>query len=87
MKTIYSLSEFKNQVKEIAESLKEGYYTVGVEDKSSSGLEFRCYIHNRGSFVGKTMEESIVKLRESVSTIVRHVDVDVEIEMPEEEIA
>lgn len=84
MKAIYSLSEFANAVKEIADLIKEDYYTVSTEFKRFSGHEFKCYIHGKGQFTGTTPDECLAKLRESLSAATIKI-IDVEIEVPEKE--
>lgn len=86
MKTIYSLKEFREQVLEIASKVNETYVSVNVGMTSHGDVEFKSYIHNYHWATGKTMEESLSKLREEVMpSLLPDIDVEIEVEVSEPE--
>lgn len=80
MKKIYSLQVFLAEVKKIADSVGEEYYTVRVEIISDQRISFDCYINSYGWHNSETMEGALDKLCNEVNKSA--VVIDVEIEEP-----
>lgn len=87
MRTIYSLKEFYNQAKQLAETKGIDYAMVRVEFDKHKGLRFFCYAHGYNWYGASTMQESIELLRAALYPIFpeeRKDDVEIEMNIPQQ---
>jgi hypothetical protein len=82
MKTIYSLQEFKNEVKKIAALIEEDYVRARVEVTGEDKITFSCYINSATWTEGDTMESCLEKMKNNINRPATP-NIDVEIEMEE----
>lgn len=88
MKVIYSLQEFHDRVCKITGE-DPRYVRVKVELGMFHKIEFECYTDGlRTIYEGKTMEECLTNVQNAVSPPPQDTaSIDVEIEIPDTEIA
>lgn len=85
MKIIYSLKEFHQKAVEVS-GRPEEHVQVSVTYGLFGKYSFTCYADGLSThFQGKTMEESLVKMREEVSPTVNNIDVEIEQEVSDAE--
>lgn len=66
MKTIYSLREFHNQIKELAAPKGITYVLAEIRMDDRGRLQFRCYALGYEYYTADTPQECIEKLRNAL---------------------
>lgn len=86
MKTIYSLREFYNSVKELAakEPKTDNYFTISVEiGFEPNDVKFRVYVHEVGSAVANSPDECLEQMRNKMFPVTKaenEIDVLIEVD-------
>ena len=85
MKITYSLQEFRNEILAIAKEVDQTYTTVKAEIEHDGQLKFSSYINGYNYAYGKTVEESVEKMKMQVLPHLFTTTYDVDIEVGKEE--
>ena len=77
MRTIYTLKEFRESVLDIANAVQEKYTSLQIDVEHNGEVKFKCYINGHGWHEGKTMEESLQSLKDSVNgKVIKDIDIE-----------
>lgn len=80
MKKIYSLQVFLAEVKKIADSVGQTYFSARVEANSDHSVSFDCYINDYNRHESETMEGALQKMRNEINKRIEVLDVEIETE-------